>query len=56
MPSKIYLSDIVNYNCVSKLVINLEMTRSIVASKAYSKADDKAQLQSLGCYKIKSKK
>ena len=59
MPNRIYLSDIVNYDCVSKKVINLEMTRSILASKMYCKEDDKAQLQmlmSLGCFKIKSKK
>jgi hypothetical protein len=59
MPSKIYLSDIVNYNCVSKLYINLEMTRSVVASKTYSKSNDKEQLQMLKgypCLKLRTKK
>jgi hypothetical protein len=62
MPSRIYLSDIVNYNWIPKKDINLEMTRSILSSKLYSKEDDKAQLQRLkelgcvGCIKIRSKK
>lgn len=59
MPHKIYLSDIVNYECIPKKDIYLETTRSILASKIYSKEDDKAQLQRLtayGCLKLRTKK
>ena len=59
MPHKIYLSDIVNYECIPKKDIYLETTRSILASKIYSKEDDKTQLQRLkayGCLKLRTKK